>query len=417
MQIPNFSELRGTLSLFRERPWKFKHGFIAGFLLFLSGVLLEIITGGKGLKPITMPVNIYLAVVFVFLLFYLYFSFRTHWLVKWLSGTPAALTSIIFLAMLVLLMGFIPQEQSNSPAIFRLTGLSHVKLSWPFLFIEIWVIIGLGLVILRRSIPYKRKNLGFILNHLGLWLILVAAGLGAGDISRLAINLIEDGAENNIAVSEKGEMVKLPFSLKLIDFKIDEYQPRLAFVDAKTGAYLLEKGKTFPMVQKGLKTTIWNWNITVEDYSPQVMLIDSVLQNSTLPGSCPAVKIKAVKTGTKDTISGWISSGSFNQKIVFLRLNEEYILMLTPPEVRKFSSKLLVKKDNSRGDTVMLEVNKPLKISGWKIYQAGYDQSKGKWSSLSVLEAVRDPWLPVVYLGIYLLMTGAVYMFWIGRKN
>jgi hypothetical protein len=39
----------------------------------------------------------------------------------------------------------------------------------------------------------------------------------------------------------------------------------------------------------------------------------------------------------------------------------------------------------------------------------------GKYSKRSVIEAVRDPWLPVVYAGILMLLGGAVYLFWLGR--
>ena len=35
----------------------------------------------------------------------------------------------------------------------------------------------------------------------------------------------------------------------------------------------------------------------------------------------------------------------------------------------------------------------------------------GKWSNLSVFELVRDPWLPAVYFGIYMILMGAVLMF------
>lgn len=64
-----------------------------------------------------------------------------------------------------------------------------------------------------------------------------------------------------------------------------------------------------------------------------------------------------------------------------------------------------------------IEVNHPLSINGWKVYQLSYDEQMGKWSTLSVLELVRDPWLPVVYLGILLLAIGAVGMFFCQSKT
>jgi cytochrome c biogenesis protein ResB len=64
-----------------------------------------------------------------------------------------------------------------------------------------------------------------------------------------------------------------------------------------------------------------------------------------------------------------------------------------------------------------IEVNRPFHIAGWTIYQLGYDTEMGRWSNLSVLELVRDPWLPVVYLGIFLMIAGAGFLFITGKPK
>lgn len=56
-------------------------------------------------------------------------------------------------------------------------------------------------------------------------------------------------------------------------------------------------------------------------------------------------------------------------------------------------------------------MNRPFAIEGWKIYQLSYNEQMGKWSNLSVFELVKDHWLPVVYIGIFMLLFGAVGMF------
>ena len=58
-----------------------------------------------------------------------------------------------------------------------------------------------------------------------------------------------------------------------------------------------------------------------------------------------------------------------------------------------------------------IRVNKPLSVRGWKIYQYGYDEAKGGMSDISIFELVRDPWLPYVYLGIFMMLAGAVWLF------
>lgn len=57
-----------------------------------------------------------------------------------------------------------------------------------------------------------------------------------------------------------------------------------------------------------------------------------------------------------------------------------------------------------------IEVNKPAEYDGWKIYQYGYDTQMGAMSQYSILELISDPWLPLVYTGIYLMLAGALLM-------
>jgi hypothetical protein len=99
----------------------------------------------------------------------------------------------------------------------------------------------------------------------------------------------------------------------------------------------------------------------------------------------------------------------------FLSLKRSKLLILTEPEPRKFESLVLVKDNKNNEDTIRLEVNKPYRLNGWKLYQLSYDTELGKYSNRSVIQAVRDPWLPVVYAGILMLLCGAVYLFWLGR--
>lgn len=67
------------------------------------------------------------------------------------------------------------------------------------------------------------------------------------------------------------------------------------------------------------------------------------------------------------------------------------------------------KKGLALRDTI--RVNKPLAVRGWKVYQYSYDEAMGGKSDISVFELVRDPWLPFVYLGIFMMLAGAVSVF------
>ena len=75
---------------------------------------------------------------------------------------------------------------------------------------------------------------------------------------------------------------------------------------------------------------------------------------------------------------------------------------------KRFASDISVYTEDGKKVRGTVEVNKPLKVNGWKIYQYGYDLSRGADSPYSVFQLVRDPWIFWVYLGIFLMIAGAL---------
>ena len=85
---------------------------------------------------------------------------------------------------------------------------------------------------------------------------------------------------------------------------------------------------------------------------------------------------------------------------------------------KRYASEIVVRTKSGDVKHAIVDVNKPVRINGWKIYQYGYDTQKGAQSQMSILELVRDPWLPAVYSGIYWMLFGALLMFMRkGRKE
>jgi len=69
----------------------------------------------------------------------------------------------------------------------------------------------------------------------------------------------------------------------------------------------------------------------------------------------------------------------------------------------------------------IIEVNKPLKYKSWYLYQTDcryriLSPESDDPLRVSTLQAVRDPWLKFVYVGIYLLLAGSVHLIWSVRK-
>ena len=117
---------------------------------------------------------------------------------------------------------------------------------------------------------------------------------------------------------------------------------------------------------------------------------------------------------------------SFVGQIEWRGVNEENRVVETPLAIelqrfimetydngspKRFASEIVVRTKGGEAKHAVVDVNKPVRIGGWKIYQYGYDTQKGAESQMSILELVRDPWLPAVYTGIFLMPLGALLMF------
>ena len=84
---------------------------------------------------------------------------------------------------------------------------------------------------------------------------------------------------------------------------------------------------------------------------------------------------------------------------------------------RRFASKIEILTQEGKKYQATVDVNKPAEVEGWKIYQYGYDTQAGAQSNISILELVSDPWLPYVYIGIFLMLGGGLLMFITGMRR
>ena len=115
------------------------------------------------------------------------------------------------------------------------------------------------------------------------------------------------------------------------------------------------------------------------------------------------------------TRSGWICGGNQAQLYMTLPLDDQTSLVMTVAEPRKFMSDVVVYTQSEKNISDRIEVNKPLSVDNWTIYQYGYDNNAGRLSSYSSFELVYDPWVTPVYIGIIMMMLGAMSMVWTGK--
>jgi hypothetical protein len=290
-----------------------------------------------------------------------------------------------------------------------------MKNSWPFLFIELYLYLSLGMVVLRRSFPLEGKNIGFLLNHLGLWITFIAAAMGSGDLQRLRIGIFENRDFVDKGIQADHQVFNLPFSLKLLDFSMETYNPKIMLSDSISSMPVPQKSETLPMIEKDAEYAMGDYTIRVLDIIPAAARTDNGYIPSGDPMAAVAAKVHVKRLSTGDTVTNWLCSGSNMMLPEFILLEENLGLWMLKPEPKKYESVVVVKTRFGEQDTVSIEVNKPYKTRGWSFYQVDYEASMGPASQLSIIEAVYDPWLPVVYFGIFMMIAGAVYLFWLGR--
>jgi hypothetical protein len=396
-------------------PWKYGEGFFVALVLLVTGFAIEVVTPQPGISIPVFPFNMFAGMAFITTIAFLHIFYRSDQFVRWLSAMPAATSAILLITLLTILMGVFNQTDPDADGITAAIGLTHVKNSWPFLLSQLYVLTSLGLVTLRRSVPFRKKNIGFILNHAGLWIVIAAASLGTGDLRRLRMELYQ-GDPVWYAYDKNSHVHHLPFALELINFDIEEYPPQLAIVDSHTGQLSDPGQMPLPHIETGKTTSLLGWRITIDEYLPMAMEENGQYVFSMQTGAPPFAKVRAINESTGESQEGWISCGSFMFNPVFLLLEGRNLLVMTLPEPKKYQSHIIARTMDGSPRELYIEVNKPPTLAGWKLYQMSYNQAMGKWSEVSVLEIVKDPWLPLVYLGFIMLFAGAVFIFWIGKE-
>ena len=394
-------------------PWGYTESFTIAFSLVLMGFVLEYINS-KTLTALSWPINFYVGIIFITLYLFLHLKFKEKPFIKWLSSTQAAVSAICLYTFLVLIMGFIPQVETNSNEFIQKLGLTHITYNYAFLLIQVYFLTSLAMTTLRRSFPLKGKNIAFFINHFGLWLTLFAASLGAGDMQRIVID-INSHEPVYAGINQRNEVIHdLGIAIKLKEFYIEEYPPKAYIIDAQTGDILNEQ---LIYIEKDSKQDILNWKIQVTEYYEYAISNDGKFFPIYDIGAVPAAYLKVTNYKTDSIYESWISSGSFRFPPSFLELNDTTLLVMGEPEPKKYSSDIIIYSKTGNVYEARIEVNKPVSIDGWKIYLLDYNHDLGKWSDTNKVELIKDPWLPVVYTGIILLVIGAIYLFWIGNLS
>ena len=285
------------------RPWKTAEGFLIGGGLFAVGLALQLTLGPIDWSLFAAPVNWIVLIQMLAFLALMFILRRKVYAFEWMMHGQAAVSAMAWALGITILMGLLPQTRQGG-----IPWLSQMLSFWPFVLIWTWLMVISGLATINHLLSFKLKEIPFLLNHLGVFVAIVAATLGSADVQKLEMTVYYEHPGWR-ALSDDGMAVEPGMAIQLHEFTVDYY----------------------------------------EDMTP-----------------------------------------------------------------KRFASDVTVYTDDGKSLRGTVEVNKPLEVNGWKIYQYGYDVPMGSDSPYSVFLLVKDPWLPAVYTGIFLMLAGALCL--VGMK-
>lgn len=404
-----------------QRPWGLKEGLAVCIGLLCIGIALQLSIGGFVWSHLAWPINIYLLTLFIILEVILYTLHRRIYSIRWAMSYSAAIPALATAVVLTLIMGLTQQLPEGHRATDPL-GLTRMLECWPLVLVYLWMTIILGLTTIKQFTSPSLRKIPVMCLHTGLFVVIVCATAGSADMQRMTMTTGIGRAEWR-ACDVNGNIVELPFAVELNDFSIDEYPPKIMAIDNATGEALPAGKPEHLMLNDGLTGgSIGDWTINVEqvlDYAAPLQAYADTTSYSEwhTAGATSAALISATSADGATTVKGWISCGSFAFPYRALRADSTLSFIMPDREPRRFASDVTIYTKSGKRVDATIEVNKPVTIEGRKIYQLSYDETKGRWSDVSVLEIVSDPWLPVVYVGLMLMLLGAILLLFTTRHQ
>ena len=297
------------------KPYGMKEGFLIGGGLIFAGLMLELSVGPVDWDAYRWPVNGSVLAGFLVTIAIIFLLRKRVYGFQFIGTYKAAIPALVYAVVLTIIMGLTRQrlrvDELSSGMEVNGTWLNNMLSFWPFVLIYVYIAVILGQIVLRRTLHFQwKRDIPFLLNHLGLFLAMTTATLGNADMQRLKMITVKGEPEWR-ALTSKQQIIEMPIAIELKEFIMETY----------------------------------------DDGSP-----------------------------------------------------------------RRFASDIQILTKTGKNILTTVEVNKPVEVDDWKIYQYGYDTQMGAMSQTSILELVSDSWLPLVYTGIYMMLAGAVCMFILGGR-
>lgn len=397
--------------MWNSKSWKMREGWVLAGALALVGVAVQLLAGPVDWDAFGWPVNVIVLMVFAALCIGIYLLRDKVYLFKFAGTLDAAVPAMALAVAFTIIMGLVRQVPAGVPAPDSL-GFRYMLTSWPFVLMYTYMAVILSQAIIKEVTHWRWKAFPAFVFHCGLFTVLVAGTLGSADVLMLDMDVNKEQPVNR-AQDETGRLFEVPLAVQLLDFDIDEYDPRIMLADS-LGAPLSRPVQTLTVDSGFSSGVLGGWTLSLLERIETAVPAGDGFMHSDSVGTACALLLKAEKDGEER--EGWVSCGSylFGKKRLELSGNE-YVVM-RPRMPRRFNADVEIFTRDGGDYKASLAVNEPYSLDGWKIYLSDYDSGMGRWSETCVLELVRDPWMPAVYAGIFLMLLGALCLLFVKRK-
>lgn len=369
-------------------------------------MVLQIAVGDLDNSFLRYPWSAIAAVNYLYLLVLAY-SMEDRW--KWVRSLRDARQSVVALAsMVVMLLIFgLTRQDGTTEGVAGALGFTRMTSLWVFNLLLLNFITSLGMAVVDDWRWVRQRKLAPILSHTAVFVALVAATFGSGDKLRVRVPLYLDQPTYEAADAD-GMRRELPFVVTLRDFQLDEYSPKLYLYDGTTG----QLSKEYLSVEDGAGV-VGDWQFSVKEYLPMAGRMPEKESYSAMQhvGAAHAAYVEATNVVSGESIEGWVSAGSHIFAAATVPMRGGNAIVMPNPEPKRFLSRIEVQQADGSIERFDLEVNHPARVGVWHIYQSGYDTERGRWSTMSVVECVRDGWWSVVHVALWLVLASAVVMF------
>ena len=388
------------MSPLRHNPW------VHCTALFGAGVVLQLLIGDLDNRFLAHPWGMIIAVNFLYLLILGYLFEDKFPFFRQLRTERAATAALTSMVLITVVFGLIRQD-GNPEGIFGTLGFTRMTSSWPFNLLFLYFITTLGLTAIHDWRHVRTRKAASLLIHTAVFIALTAAFFGSGDKERVRVTAWLDQPVYKGQTAD-GREYELPFTITLQRFAMEEYPPKLYVYDTAKN----KLSREFLASEEGIGE-VDGWELRIVENIPLAGRIpdDSTYRAMKHVGAMPAIYVAARNLTSDQSVEGWVSCGSHLFPPAVLDLGNNSRIVMPAPEPKHYLSCISVADAEERPRQFDIAVNHPAKLGAWHIYQVGYDTSRGRWSTMSILECVRDGWYPIVHTALWLILAAGAVLF------